>query len=110
MSWPWPLPIDMLFAEIRCFSIAYYFPISFPGPSSLLLLLGLSCCWPAVTSQFAGCDYSEQMAAGSTRDIFSPGYSNPYRGQVNCRWSATAPVGTLLQLQCTDVNLPAVSY
>lgn len=69
-----------------------------------LLLVG------TVTSQFSGCDYAEQMGVGSSRDLFSPNYPNPYRGQVNCRWQATAPVGTLLQLQCTVMNLPVVSY
>lgn len=72
---------------------------------NLLLLLSSS-----VTSQFAGCDFSESLRIGDTRDIFSPGFPNPYRGQVNCRWTATAPVGTTLQFQCTDVNLPVVSY
>lgn len=71
-----------------------------------LLVLSSSC----VSSQFSGCDFSENLRVGDTRDIFSPGFPNPYRGQVNCRWTATAPVGTTLQFQCTDVNLPVVSY
>lgn len=106
MSWPWP-PIDMFCSSGH--SLTFYC-LLFGHSSAVVTVAVLAQSVVEVTSQFAGCDYSEQMAVGSTRDIYSPGYPNRYRGQVNCRWSATAPVGTVFQLQCTDVNLPVVSY
>ncbi|GAB0090087.1 venom serine protease [Sergentomyia squamirostris] len=53
-----------------------------------------------------GCDFRENMVAGRSYDIFSPGYPNRYRGLQNCRWTAVAPVGMIVQIDCRIVDLP----
>ncbi|XP_055705662.1 venom serine protease 34-like [Phlebotomus papatasi] len=53
-----------------------------------------------------GCDYRQNLVAGRVYDIFSPGFPNRYRGEQNCRWTAIAPAGMTVFIECTTMELP----
>lgn len=55
-----------------------------------------------------GCDYRQNLVAGRFYDIFSPGFPNRYRGAQNCRWTAVAPAGMTVLIECTTMELPRV--
>ncbi|XP_069668898.1 venom serine protease-like [Periplaneta americana] len=48
----------------------------------------------------AQCRYYQEVDAGQTYYITSPGYPNNYHGSVNCFWQAVAPSRSRLILEC----------
>uniref|UniRef100_A0A6B2EI46 Putative trypsin n=1 Tax=Phlebotomus kandelakii TaxID=1109342 RepID=A0A6B2EI46_9DIPT len=58
-----------------------------------------------VTAQ-QGCDFRQNIVAGRSYDIFSPGFPNRYTGAQNCRWTAIAPAGMIVHIECNVMELP----
>lgn len=57
-----------------------------------------------------GCNYSQNIVAGQTINVFSPNYdkNKPYSPGTTCYWTATAPKGTRITVTCQDIRVPAV--
>lgn len=57
----------------------------------------------------SNCDYYQSMTVGTTYNVYSPGYPQNYAAGVDCRWTAVAPRGYRIYLDCSDVDIPVVS-
>lgn len=63
-----------------------------------------------ISDHFENCDFFQNVIPNKTYDIFSPGYENAsnYPSNTTCRWTAIAPAGHNLRLNCKDVYMPSV--
>ncbi|XP_048000959.1 venom serine protease-like [Leguminivora glycinivorella] len=59
--------------------------------------------------QDANCDFTQNVQAGQTYYIYSPGYPNYYTGARQCRWIGICPSGYRCRLDCPEISLPASS-
>lgn len=59
-----------------------------------------------VAAEFRGCDYFQALRIGAVYSIASSGYPRNYNRGASCRWSAEAPPGYIIQLNCNEVRLP----
>lgn len=52
------------------------------------------------------------MTVGVSYDVFSPGYgeNKTYKPGTNCRWTAIAPTGYRINVNCFDLQLPQSLY
>lgn len=57
----------------------------------------------------SSCDYYQTLANGETYNVYSPGYPGLYAAGTDCRWTAVAPRGYHINLDCSDVNIPVVT-
>lgn len=50
----------------------------------------------------------QTMAVGQSYDVFSPGYgeNKDYKPGTNCRWTAMAPAGYRINVNCFNIQLP----
>jgi hypothetical protein len=48
---------------------------------------------------------SISLAAGETRTLTSPGFSNSYGNNLNVNWHYTSPAGTTISLQCDQFHV-----
>ncbi|CAB3255220.1 unnamed protein product [Arctia plantaginis] len=69
---------------------------------STVLLLGLH----LASGQNAGCDFYQQVAAGNSYTINSPGWPNFYGRGLQCRWIVDCPAGFRCRLTCSEINIP----
>lgn len=87
-------------------------------PLSLSLSLGQATLWLFVCAaldaalmtdaQYAGCDYTIDVASGQSYSIYSPYYSGFYPAYTQCRWTLTTTPGSRIALSCSDVAIPLV--
>lgn len=52
------------------------------------------------------CEYFQDVDVTKVYDIFSPGYDRYYPMNSTCKWSAEAPIGYNLFLDCFNVEMP----
>ncbi|XP_059607767.1 venom serine protease 34-like [Phlebotomus argentipes] len=70
------------------------------------LQAAIATCLLAIATAQQGCDYRQTLVAGRSYDVFSPGYPQRYRGEQNCRWTAVAPAGMIIHIDCRVMELP----
>lgn len=61
------------------------------------------------SNQFAGCDFYQTMELNQWYDVFSPQFPRNYLPNTFCRWTACAPYGSVVIVNCTVMKIPAVS-
>ncbi|XP_075985648.1 venom serine protease-like isoform X2 [Anticarsia gemmatalis] len=69
---------------------------------TVVLILGLS----LVAAQDSNCDFYQQILAGRTYTVNSPGWPGSYGIGQTCRWVADCPTGYNCRLVCSEINLP----
>ncbi|CAK1543364.1 unnamed protein product [Leptosia nina] len=75
----------------------------------ITVVFGISLlCLASTRAQDANCDFSQNVIAGRTYYVYSPGYPNNYRPGVQCRWIANCPAGYNCRIDC-QVNIPQSS-
>ncbi|XP_026497609.2 venom serine protease 34-like [Vanessa tameamea] len=57
-------------------------------------------------AQDANCDFSTNVAVGTTYYVYSPNYPQFYQPGIQCRWQAQCPAGYNCRLDCNDVDMP----
>ncbi|XP_026497611.2 venom serine protease 34-like [Vanessa tameamea] len=60
-------------------------------------------------AQNINCDFTTNVALGTTYYVYSPNYPQLYEPGVRCRWQAQCPAGYNCRLDCTDIDLPLTS-
>lgn len=62
-----------------------------------------------IFGQFNGCDYHQKLDINKSYNVFSPNFPYSYNSKTYCRWTAEAPMGYSVILNCTEIYLPQVS-
>ncbi|XP_061514804.1 venom serine protease [Anopheles gambiae] len=77
------------------------------GPATLWLFVCAALDAALMTdAQYAGCDYTIDVASGQSYSIYSPYYSGLYPAYTQCRWTLTTTPGSRIALSCSDVAIP----
>lgn len=61
-----------------------------------------------IIGQFNGCDYHQKLDVNKSYNVFSPNFPYSYNSKTYCRWTAEAPMGYSVILNCTEIYLPPV--
>lgn len=61
------------------------------------------------SNQFAGCDFYQTIQLNQLYDVFSPQFPQNYSPNTFCRWTACAPYGSVIVLNCTVMRIPTVN-
>lgn len=62
-----------------------------------------------IFGQFNGCDYHQKLDINKSYNVFSPNFPYSYHSKTYCRWTAEAPIGYSVILNCSEIYLPQVS-
>lgn len=62
-----------------------------------------------ISNQFVGCDYYQTLELNQWHDVFSPRFPQNYPPNTFCRWTACAPYGSVIVVNCTVMRIPSVS-
>lgn len=62
-----------------------------------------------IFGHFNGCDYHQKLDSNKSYNFFSPNFPYSYNSKTYCRWTAEAPMGYSVILNCTEIYLPPVS-
>lgn len=54
------------------------------------------------------CDFYQQLTIGTTYYVYNPEYPGYYSGPRNCRWTAVAMAGMMVNLNC-NLEIPQVT-
>lgn len=58
---------------------------------------------------YVGCDFYQTLELNQWYDVFSPLFPQNYQPNTFCRWTACAPVGSVVIVNCTVIKIPPVS-
>lgn len=75
----------------------------------LLLIIFLNFHLTKARDEFGTCDYFQKLTSSSQFTITSPGYPSNYTRNAKCRWTAEAPPGFKISLNCIEVQIPCGS-
>lgn len=70
----------------------------------LITLISLKSC--STLEDYNNCDFFQRITATSQFSIVSTGYPRTYFSNTKCRWTAEAPMGYRISLNCHDVRIP----
>lgn len=59
-----------------------------------------------IFGQFNGCDYHQYLDINESYNVVSPNYPYSYNSKTYCRWTAEAPIGYTVILNCSEIYLP----
>lgn len=63
----------------------------------------------SLSNQFVGCDFYQTLELNQWHDVFSPQFPRNYLPNTFCRWTACAPYGSVIVVNCTIMKIPMVS-